>query len=121
MINHSILFEDNIFEATLTIFCFSLSLQDGSDVIAIFQASREPSVVLHQKSNTQLSGSFSLIDRWEIPVDVIECHHPLGEGCFGEVYLGHLREDFSSPAFTSYLRQQSGRPYVAIKLLKCKY
>ena len=58
------------------------------------------------------------IDDWEIPSECIKLNKPLGEGCFGEVYLGQLQEDFTSPKLKSYMRHHINRPMVAVKLLK---
>jgi uncharacterized membrane protein len=96
-----------------------LEMEDDNAIISIFHANNgQPSVVIRQKSNSQ-SFSYSLhTDKWEIPSEAIMCDRQLGEGCFGEVYVGYFREDFSNPALTSYLTQNKDRPYVAIKLLK---
>ena len=89
-------------------YCCLFIKERNEDLIAIFRNnSSQPSVVLHT-------------DQWEIPMDVIQFDHLLGEGCFGEVYLGRLREDFTSPMLTSHFRQSNNKGFVAIKLLKRK-
>lgn len=61
-----------------------------------------------------------VLDEWEIPIEAIEFDQLLGEGCFGEVYLGSLSEEYISQALTSFFRQTDSRGFVAIKLLKRK-
>ena len=80
-------------------------------MLAIFQPRPHPTL-------TQVIPLSLQIDAWEIPSECIKLDQPLGEGCFGEVYLGQLREDFTSPRLTSYMRHHSNRPLVAVKLLK---
>lgn len=91
-------------------------------MIAIFRNNgSQPSVVFTGHTSDSMDLAFSLhTDQWEIPMDVIQFDHLLGEGCFGEVYLGRLREDFTSPMLTSHFRQSNNKGFVAIKLLKRK-
>ena len=56
------------------------------------------------------------MDEWELPAKCVIVNQHLGEGCFGEVFKGVIR-DFTSPHLMSYLRQNKQK-YVAIKVLK---
>ena len=59
------------------------------------------------------------MDMFEVPAQCIILDQRLGEGCFGEVYRGVVRGDYSNPYLTAYLRQKSHK-YVAVKILKGK-
>ena len=59
------------------------------------------------------------MDMFEIPAQCIILDQKLGEGCFGEVYRGIVRGDYSNPYLTAYLRQKS-HCFVAVKILKGK-
>ena len=56
-------------------------------------------------------------DEWEVPTSCIIIDKKLGEGAFGEVYRGIVREDSDIPRFNVHL-QHKDKPFVAVKLLK---
>ena len=58
-------------------------------------------------------------DAFEVPAKCIILDQPLGEGCFGKVYRGVVRGDYSNRYLAAYLRQKSHR-FVAVKILKGK-
>ena len=74
--------------------------------------------VLSLKSRESTDNDLSM-DMFEVPAQCIILDQRLGEGCFGEVYRGIVRGDYSNPYLTAYLRQKSHR-FVAVKILKGK-
>ena len=90
-------------------------------MFAIFNNQQQTVLLTGHSSNCNVDLTFSLhTDEWEIPFDMIEFDHLLGEGCFGEVYLGRLKQEFTSTVLTAYFRQDNTNGFVAIKLLKRK-
>lgn len=88
-------------------------------MIAIFHNSTSDNSTVHYPTVT----IGPLTDQWEIPMECLVFDQLLGEGCFGEVFLGSIIDDQFNGTL---IRQQTtlmgeGRGFVAIKLLKCMY
>ena len=69
--------------------------------------------------STESPGNRLSMDIFEVPAQCIILDQRLGEGCFGEVYRGIVRGDYSNRYLTAYLRQKSHQ-FVAVKILKGK-
>ena len=59
------------------------------------------------------------LDDWEIPASDVIINERLGEGCFGEVFMGVVKGRINNPKVQASLKGVVC-PTVAVKLLKCK-